>query len=529
MAHTVLRNLGGYWGDVIATKLKSQLSTQYYHHLLQLPQSYYDRELTGTIVHRLHRAISELGNFVNLFVSTILPTLLGVVLTIGIMAYYSLQLALLVTLLYPITLWLTALASRRWQQLQRRKNHQTDRAHGRLAEVVSQIKAVKSYVHESLEYRHFAKRYRKTLVITRKQSRYWHSMDVLRGVVVAVVFFLLFAYVFVQTVERHYSISQMVLLIGLMNTIRQPLLNLSQVIDGFQKALSGSRAFMRAMRLHPAIIDQPQAIDLPSPRGRIEFDNVSFRYPTAKDHQVLRGVSFSVRPHQQVALVGQSGGGKTTIAQLLMRLYEPTSGRILIDGVDIATVKQASLRQSIATVFQEPVLFSGTIRQNIAYGKPMASDQEIQAAARAANADEFIGQLESGYQTQIGEHGLRLSGGQRQRLAIARAILKNAPILILDEATSNLDNKNEQLVQQALQRLMRGRTTFIIAHRLDTIAKVDTIITLKNGRVDEIGPPSHLAQTTGIYARLLQLQHATEDQRRDQLAAYDIGHTPKKC
>ena len=522
-ANTLIRNLGGYWGDVMATRLKAQLSTRYYHHLLSLPQSYFDGELTGTIINRLNRAITEMTNFLNMFANNFFQLLLTTFITVGIVFAYSWELALLVIIMYPLFLWLTALTSKKWQSFQSRKNHETDMASGRFAEVVSQIKVVKSYVRETLEYRHFAKRYRKTISVTRKQSRYWHTMDVVRGIVLSVIFFLIFAYIFVQTTERRFSVGDMVLLITLINNLRMPLFNMSFIVDHFQKALAGSKDFVTAMEHHPDIKDAPDATTLVVERGAISFEDVSFHYASVPHHPVLKDISFTINPGEHVALVGESGGGKTTITNLLMRLYDAESGTIAIDGTPITGVTQHSLRQHIATVFQEPALFSGTIRENIAYGNPDASEKEILAAAKAANADEFIRQLDNGYDTQIGERGLRLSGGQKQRIAIARAILKDAPILILDEATSSLDNKSEHLVQQALGRLMKGRTTLIIAHRLSTIATVDRIITLKDGRVDEVGTPKALAKTDGIYARLLRLQTMTGKELKEKLAAYDIA------
>lgn len=523
VANTLIRNLGGYWGDIMSTKLKSQLSTQYYRHLLALPQSYYDGELTGTIINRLNRAITELSNFVNMFANNFFQMLLTTVITIGIVLVYSLELALLVIVMYPLFLWLTALTSKRWQYFQARKNHETDMASGRFAEVVSQIKVVKSYVQESLEYRHFTKRYRKTISVTRKQSRYWHTMDVVRGVVLSIIFFLIFAYIFMATVEKRFSIGDMILLITLINNLRLPLFNMSFIVDQFQKALAGSQDFMVAMETRPAIEDAPDAEHLTISRGEVVFDAVSFRYQGAKQPAVLDEVSFTISPGEHVALVGESGGGKTTITNLLMRLYEVNRGAIRVDGKAIDRVTQKSLRAQIATVFQEPALFSGTIRENIAYGKAGASDEEVVAAAKAANADEFIQQLDKGYDTQIGERGLKLSGGQKQRIAIARAVLKDAPILVLDEATSSLDNKSEHLVQQALDRLMKGRTTLIIAHRLSTIAGVDRIVTLKKGRVDEVGTPAELAQTGGIYARLLRLSMDDTERSKHTLRSFDIN------
>jgi ATP-binding cassette subfamily B protein len=221
---------------------------------------------------------------------------------------------------------------------------------------------------------------------------------------------------------------------------------------------------------------------------------------------VLNDISLEIAPSSKTALVGESGEGKTTLTNLLLRLYEPTSGSILIDGQDCSQVTQASLRANIGIVFQDAALFSGTIHENIAYARPDANMEQVIAAAKAANADDFITGFDKSYETEIGERGLKLSGGQRQRIAIARAILKDAPILVLDEATSSLDSRSEYLVQEALTRLMKDRTTIVIAHRLSTIQHVDKIVTLNGGKIDEIGTPAQLSNSGGIYAQLLELQ-----------------------
>jgi ATP-binding cassette subfamily B protein len=348
-------------------------------------------------------------------------------------------------------------------------------------------------------------------------------MDVIRSSALSVIFFAIFAYIFVQTAEQRFSIGDMVLLITLINGLRMPLFNMSFIVDNFQRAIAGSIDVLAALQTKPAIADVSGAVAFGKVSGEVTFNGVSFAYgDSSLDRAVLKSISFAMAPGEHVALVSESGGGKTTITNLLMRLYEVDSGTITIDGQDISTVKQASLRQNIATVFQDPALFSGTIRENIVYGKPGASDEEIQAAAKAANADEFIQKLDKGYDTEIGERGIKLSGGQKQRISIARAVLKDAPILILDEATSSLDSKSEYFVQQALDRLMKHRTTLIIAHRLSTIATVDRIITLKNGTIDEMGAPETLAKTDGIYARLLMLQNHAGKDIDEKLAAYDM-------
>jgi ATP-binding cassette subfamily B protein len=521
IANTLIRNYGGYLGDVISVKLKAQLSTRYYEHLLKLPQSYYDGELTGTIINRLNRAITEVSNFLNMFANNFFQMILTTVITLVIVVFYSWELALLVLVLYPLFLWLTAITSKKWQRLQNEKNKETDIASGRFAEVVSQIRVVKSYVQEKLEHRHFRVRYHKTVDLTRVQSQYWHKMDVVRGMVLSIIFFLIFGYIFVQTVQRHFSLGDMILLITLINALRVPIFSMSFVVDQFQRAITGSKDYVAAMELVPAIEDKASAHNLAITAGHVEYRDVEFGYT---DHErVLTRISFAIAPGEKLALVGESGQGKTTLSNLLMRLYEPKSGQILIDGADISDVTQHSLRQAIATVFQEPALFSGTIRENISYAHPRAKDEQIIAAAKAANAHEFIMKLEKGYDSEIGERGIKLSGGQKQRLAIARAILKDAPILILDEATSSLDSRAEHQVQEALDRLMKGRTTLIIAHRLSTIAHVDKIVTLKGGTIDEIGTPAELAATGGIYAQLLELQMGTTEKAKKKLQKFDIS------
>ncbi len=521
IANTVIRNIGGYLGDIMSVKLKAQLSTRYYEHLLALPQSYYDGELSGTIINRLNRAITEVSNFLNMFANNFFQMILTTVITLVIVWFYSWQLAFLVLIMYPLFLWLTAITSKKWQKLQNAKNLETDIASGRFAEVVTQIKVVKSYVQEKLEHRHFRVRYHKTIELTREQSNYWHRMDVARGLVLAVVFLAIFMYIFIQTVEKHFTIGEMVLLITLVNALRVPIFNMSFIVDQFQRAVTGSKDYVTAMELQPDIQDKPGAENLKVSHGAVTYSDIGFSY--SKKNSLLKNISFTIAPGQKVALVGESGEGKTTLSSLLMRLYEPQTGSITIDDVDISTVTQRSLREQIATVFQDPALFSGTIRENIAYAHPRASHEDIVAAAKAANAHDFIEKLDNGYDSEIGERGIKLSGGQKQRIAIARAILKNAPILILDEATSSLDSRAEHLVQQALDRLMKGRTTLIIAHRLSTIAHVDMIVTLKKGTIDEVGTPHDLALTDGIYAQLLQLQMGDTKAAEKKLKSFEIS------
>ena len=522
LSNTVIRNIGGFWGDMMAARLREQLSSVYYQHLLSLPQSYFDNELTGKIINRLNRAISELSSFLNMFANNLFQMLLTIVVTVVIVAIHSWELALLTVIMYPLFMWLTALTSKRWSKLQNQKNLEIDIASGRFAEVISQIRVVKSFTHEAIEHRLFAKRFAKTIDITRNQSTYWHRMDVLRGSALSLIFFGIYAFIFVQTFNQHFTIGTMVLLITLINGLRAPLFSMSFFVDSFQKAVTGSKDVLEVLRIIPTAETYDRQIKPRSVTGKIEFSDVSFAYEQ-DEKSVLRNLNFTIQPGEHMAIVSESGGGKTTMTNLLNRFYEVSSGKILIDDIDISTIKPQDIRRNIAMVFQEPVLFSGTIKENIVYGKPGASQVEVVEASKSANAEEFIDKLRKGYDTEIGERGLKLSGGQKQRIAIARAILKDAPLLILDEATSALDSRSERLVQGALDRLMKGRTTIIIAHRLSTIASVDRIITIKNGRIDEIGTPDDLAQTDGIYATLLRLQQTAGRDSKEKLAKFGIS------
>jgi subfamily B ATP-binding cassette protein MsbA len=310
-------------------------------------------------------------------------------------------------------------------------------------------------------------------------------------------------------------------------------MNLKSIASLNNMCKSGDAACERLfdiMDTVPEIADSEDAIDLGGRQvaGHIVFENVRFAYQP--DEEVLHGISFEVKPGEVIALAGLSGSGKTTISNLVPRLYDPTGGRVLVDGFDLREVKLQSLRAHIGAVPQETTLFHGTIRDNIAYGKPEATLEEITAAARRANAHDFISEQPEGYDTQVGERGGRLSGGQRQRIAIARALLRDPRILILDEATSSLDAESESLVQEALGRLMEGRTTLIIAHRFSTIRHANRILVLASGRVAETGTHDELLARDGIYRRLYQMQtfaaHAEAGEAAGQADAHDASRQP---
>jgi ATP-binding cassette subfamily B protein len=521
VAQTLLSNVGGYIGDMMSARLQQLLSQRYYEHVLSLPQRYFDTELSGKIINRMNRGISQISNFMQMMSNNFLQFLFSTVLSLAVVAYFSWQVALMLLLLYPVFIWLTSRTSTKWQDYQKKINEEQDVASGRFAESIGQVRVVKSFLQEARELKFFAKRYDTVIDTTDPQSRFWHRQDVIRRLVLNIIFFAVFIYIFVETARGKYTIGTMVLLIQYAALIRIPIFSISFLVDQTQRAVANTKDYFEVMDTDPELHDAPNAKKLKVDKGEIVFDKVAFGYDD--DKLVLKDISFTLRPDTKVALVGESGEGKTTLTNLLLRLYDVSKGEIRIDGQHVADVTQASLRGNIGVVFQEPALFSGTIRENIAYSNPKATDEQVVAAAKSANAHEFITKLEKGYDTQIGERGLRLSGGQKQRIAIARALLKDAPILILDEATSSLDSKSEHLVQEALERLMKGRTTLIIAHRLSTIQHVDQIITLSGGKVNEMGSPEELAKSGGIYAQLLELQQGGTEATKKKLKDFEIA------
>ncbi|GAA4888601.1 ABC transporter ATP-binding protein [Tessaracoccus lubricantis] len=525
LANSLLTNIAGYFGDQMSVRLRAILSGRYFHKLLRLPQRYYDNELTGKIVSRLNRSITSITDFLQTFANSFFPTVITLLAVLVITAFYSPWLSVLLIVIYPTFVWLTALTSKRWQVWEKQKNDHYDIAGGRFAEVIGQMRVVKSFVAEKRELTGFNAHYDATLGLTRQQSAFWHRMDFWRRGALDLVFFGVYAIIFVQAARGDYTVGAMVLLIQLTAMARQPVTSMSYWVDQTQRAVVGSQEYFNVM----AEIDEPNHALEAEPTAEVHwtdedpviaFDDVDFGY--GDGDLVLREIDLAINRGERVAFVGESGGGKTTLVNLIMKLYPATDGEIRVNGQSVRDVPAVALRREVGVVFQDANLFSGTIRENMEYGRPGATDEELTVAATRANAIDFILKLPNGFDTEIGERGIKLSGGQKQRLSVARALLKDAPILILDEATSSLDTKAERAVQAGLEELMEGRTTLIIAHRLSTIASVDRIVTLRDGRIDEVGSPAELATTGGIYAELLALQGSDDKADKARLLAYEI-------
>lgn len=509
---SLFNDITGYLGDNMSIRMQRLLTQRYYEHLLKLPQTYFDNEQTGKLINRLNRSISDITNFVQSFSNNFLSTILTAIVALIIIGYYSLPTAIIIAILFPVYLYLTKKASKVFKEKQDIINKNLDEAHGRFTEVIGQIRVVKSFVQEQVEAVLFSRYYAKAQATKKEQSWRWHSYNLARNIIFDLIITGAIGFIGWQALKGRYSVGEFTLLLQLIIEVSIPLFFISFLMDSLQRASANSKDYFDVMAV-PIAKEQTNTQKLKIAKGEIKYTDVSFSYN--QKSSVLKNINFTVKPNSKTALIGQSGEGKSTIANLLLRLYSPTDGSISIDGQDIEEASAESLRGAIGVVFQDASLFSGTVRDNITYGRSNAKHNEVAAAAKAANAHDFIMSLPGGYNATIGERGIKLSGGQKQRIAIARAILKNAPILILDEATSSLDSKAEAEVQLALQHLMKNRTTIIIAHRLSTIKDVDQIVALERGRVSQIGTPAELARKPGIYRELLELQHATKvDKKR---------------
>lgn len=491
-------------GDHFAGRIRKFLTEKFYDKVLTLPQSYFDSEVSGKIVNQLSRGITSTQGFLNTATNFILPTFVQSIFTIAVLAYYNLPIAFFTFILFPIYLSISYYSTVKWGKEEVRKNAIEDRTRGRMQEVIANISLVKSFTSEKNEFKTVAKDLSEINKIYAVQSKTFHIFDFFRGLSLNIILFIINIIVFYQTFMGALTIGEMVLILQLVNQARIPLFAMSFILTQLQMAEAGSKEYLEILALKSAE-DYAKKTDKANVKNpTITFKDVSFSYN--ESDKVLKDVSFTIQKNQSVALVGHSGAGKSTIINMILKFYEPTGGQILLKDMDYAELDHSFVRNNIALVFQENELFSTSIRENVAYGKPDANEAEIVRALKLANAYDFVKKLPKGIDNEVGERGVRLSGGQKQRIQIARAILKNAPILILDEATSSLDAKSEKEVQDALENLMKEKLVIIIAHRFSTIQNVDKILVVNEGKIEESGTPQTLANKKGIYSELLNYQ-----------------------
>lgn len=500
----VLLGFSNRLGDHIAGRMRQFLTEKFYYKILSLPQSYFDSEISGKILNQLNRGITGIQGFLNSMSNFFLPTLFQSIFTIGFMAIYSLPVAFFTFLLFPIYLYLSHKSTQRWGVEEAKKNEIEDHTRGRINEVIANIKLVKSFISEGTEYKTISDNLTRSNKIYAGQSKTYHTYDFFRNLSLITIFAIVMIIVFYSTFQGSLTVGEMVLLLQLLNQAQRPLFAMSYILTQFQMAEQGSREFFEILELPSTepfhVSKKYQKLE----KTDIVFKDVSFKYETSG--KVLNHISFHIHENEKVALVGHSGVGKSTIVNLILKFYNPTDGTILLNGKPYAELDHQYIRNNISLVFQENELFSTTIRENVAYGHAGATDEDVRRALKLANAWDFVKKFSSGMESQVGERGVRLSGGQKQRIQIARAILKDSPILILDEATSSLDSKSEMEVQKGLENLMKNRLTIIIAHRFSTIQNVDKIIVVDEGKIVDMGSPQELSGRPGVYHDLLQYQ-----------------------
>ena len=495
-------------GHIMGSKLETDMRTDIFHHLQQLSFSYYSNTKVGQIMSRITSDLFEVTEFAHHCPEEFLIAGIKILVSFALLIRMNVPLTLITFAVLPFMLYFARRYNRKFRRVFKERNRQVGEINAQVEDSLLGIRVVKSFANEELEERKFDEGNKRFLGLKELSYKYMAEFGTFNRVfdglmyilTVVIGAFFLRAGTLTAADFTAYLLYDTVLL----NAIRR----IVEFIEQFQRGMTGIERFFEVMDAPEEIHDAPDAKELRDVRGRVTFENVGFHYAD-DDAEVLHHLNLEVEPGQSIALVGPSGSGKTTLCNLIPRFYDVTEGRILVDGQDIKTLTQRSLRQSIGMVQQEVYLFAGTVMENILYGKPGASREEVVEAAKMAGAHEFITALPQGYDTYVGERGVRLSGGQKQRISIARVFLKNPPILILDEATSALDNESEQLVQQSLEKLAKGRTVFTIAHRLTTIRGADTIWVLTEKGVEEMGSHQELMAKNGIYARLYAMY--TED------------------
>jgi subfamily B ATP-binding cassette protein MsbA len=522
-----LKGLGGYVSTFLMTDIGQRvvrdLRDRLFRHILDQSAGFFSHHATGRLMSHITNDVNQVQQAVSETIGDLTREGLSLVGFAIVLFYLDWRLALVAVTGAPIVMYPLIKFGKRIRSTTRRSQEELEHLSHVTAEAFAGHRIVKAFGaegHEESRFRAASQRlYRTNLKVTSTVATLPPLMELLGGVAVV----LLVWYGAREISEGTLTTGDFGAFIAAAFMMYGPAKKLSRVNASLQQAIAASERIFRILDQHSEVKERPGARPIGPLQREIEFRGVGFAYVDGAGKQILRDVSFSVGAGQMVAIVGLSGAGKTTLVNLIPRFYDVTAGAILVDGVDVRDVTLASLRAQVGMVTQETVLFDDTVAGNIAYGSPGASRPALEEAARAAHAHEFIATMPARYDTRIGERGQRLSGGQRQRLAIARALLKNSPILILDEATSSLDAHSEHLVQEALQNLMRNRTSFVIAHRLSTVRRADLIVVLDRGRVAEIGRHDDLLARTGsVYARLYAMQLAGE-RRHPEMIVNDGG------
>ena len=497
-----------YFLTATGEKAVAGLRRELFAKLLDLPPGFFADRRTGELMSRLSTDVAMLQGAMSTQIAELARQVLSLVGSLILLSISQPRLTFTALAVAPVVIGTAVFFGRRLRKMSTGLQDQVAEANGQAEEALGQIRTVQSFVQAPAELGRYGARIDGTV---RTALRRAHTRGIFFGAITLAVFGAIVVVLWQggrQVLDGRLSQGDLIQFILYTMFIAGAIGGLVSFTSQYQEAVGAAQRVFELLETVPDIKDPPAPTPLPRPlKGEVAFERVSFRYRAGEDHPwALRDISLTVRPGEVVAVVGPSGAGKTTLVSLLPRFWDVTEGSIRLDGVDIRSLALADLRGALGLVPQEPALFSGTIRENIAYSRPDASLDDVVAAARAAHAEEFIERLPERYETVVGERGVKLSGGQRQRIAIARVILKDPVVLVLDEATSSLDTASERLVEEALERLLRGRTTLIIAHRLSTVQRADRIVVLEHGRVAEIGTHAELLAREGLYALLYREQ-----------------------
>lgn len=494
-----------YYGHMMGVRMEGNMRKDVFEHYQKLSFTFFDNRKVGELLSRITSDLFDITELLHHGPEDLLISLIKLVGAFVILIHINVSLTIVTFICIPIMLLLAIFFNRKMKRAFKRNRQRVAEINTQIEDSLSGVRVVKSFSNEKIEIDKFQEGNENYILSKKDSYRYmagYHSSVGAMTTMVTVIVIIVGGHLMTNSVIRATDLITFLLYI---NNFTEPVKKLINFAEQFQNGYSGFERFMEIMEIEPDIRDDEDAVSVTNLKGDIVFENVSFHYESNQE-QVLSNINLQVAAGEYVALVGASGVGKTTLCSLIPRFYEVSDGAIRIDGLDIRKMKQADLRGQIGIVQQDVYLFAGTVLENIRYGKPDATDEEVIMAAKRANAHDFIMSFPNGYHTDIGQRGVKLSGGQKQRLSIARVFLKNPPILIFDEATSALDNESEQVVQQSMEELAKNRTTFVIAHRLSTIRNAKRILVLTEQGVEEEGTHEELLKKKGAYSALYQLQ-----------------------